>query len=306
MRGKKDKETTKKYFKKWFGKTVKMIPDLTDELSERISSGIPTMLARLGGTEGSVVGQYCERELGLIKHYDTNTVNWLYTTSGFFADDYDDKEDAMDRYSRLTLDDLAECDYLSAMFPTKVYMPYLFKYYAVNATPTFTDFGPYFEIPTDKTWVRALAGKRVLVINSFTDSIAHQYSRKSEIVRSKEFELPDFELLTYKTVVTQVGERVGKYKNSFEVLEYMLGEIKKIDFDVALIGAGAYGFPIAAEIKRMGKIAMETCGNTPLFFGVYGERNLRQGCDKYMTDAWIRPMEEAPKEFKKVEDGCYW
>ena len=28
--------------------------------------------------------------------------------------------------------------------------------------------------------------------------------------------------------------------------------------------------------------------------------------EKYMTDAWIRPMEEPPKKFKEVEGGCYW
>jgi hypothetical protein len=112
--------------------------------------------------------------------------------------------------------------------------------------------------------------------------------------------------LVYKTYVTQVGERPGGFKNSFEVLEKMLNDIKKIDFDVALIGAGAYGFPIAVEIKRMGKIAIETCGRTPLFFGIYGERDVKYGIKENMTEAWIRPLENPPEKFKKVENGCYW
>ena len=56
----------------------------------------------------------------------------------------------------------------------------------------------------------------------------------------------------------------------------------------------------------MGKIAIETCGRTPLFFGIYGEKDVKSGVEKYMTDAWIRPMEEPPQKFKEVENGCYW
>lgn len=299
---KKDKEITKKFL----NQPIRMIPSLANEIATWIESGKPMLLARLGGTEGCIAGQYCEKELSLRKEYEAGILEWLFNTSGFFADDYDDKNKAVDQYAQLTIDGLVECDYLSATFPPKIYMPFFFKYYAKNATPTFSDFGPYFKIPIEKTWIRALSGKKVLVINSFTDSIEYQYRRKDKLIKDKAYELPDFELITYKTYVTQVGERPGGYKNFFQVLDKMISDIKKIDFDVALIGAGAYGFPIAVEIKRMGRIAIETCGKTPTFFGVYGERDLKDGVEKYMTDAWIRPMEEPPKKFKEIENGCYW
>lgn len=299
---KKDKEITKKYL----SQPIRTIPSLSQEISDWIDSGKPMLLARLGGTEGNIAGQYCEKVLSLRKRYHPDTLNWLFTTSGFFADDYEEKEKAVDQYAILTLNGLKECDYLSATFPPKIYMPYFFKHFAVEATPTFSDFGPYFDIPTEKTWVNGLKGKKVLVINSFTESIEYQYKRKDKLVKDQAFELPDFKLLTYKTLVTQVGERPGVFKNFFQVLDKMLCDIKKIDFDVALIGAGAYGFPIAVEIKRMGKIALETCGKTPTFFGVYGERDLKDGVGKFMTDSWIRPMEEPPKKYKEIENGCYW
>lgn len=299
---KKDKEITKKHL----NQPIRMIPSLAGEIADWIESGKPMLLARLGGTEGRIAGQYCEKKLSLRKEYDSETLDWLFSTSGFFADDYEDKNKAVDQYAKLTIDGLIECDYLSATFPQKIYMPYFFKNYAKNAIPTFSDFGPYFDIPTEKTWVGALKDKKVLVINSFTDSIEYQYRRKDKLVKDKVYELPDFELITYKTYVTQVGERPGGFKNSFQVLDKMISDIKKIDFDVALIGAGAYGFPIAVEIKRMGRIAIETCGKTPTFFGVYGERDLKDGVGKYMTDAWIRPMEEPPQKYKEIENGCYW
>lgn len=297
-----DKETTKRLLKT----KPQMIPSLSDEIAKKIENAESFLLARLGATEGAVAGQYCERKLNIRSHYEKSTMDWFYSTSGFFADDNADKEEAMDLYAKITIDGLGDCDYLSAFFPKKIYMPFFFKYYAKKATPTFSDFGPYFDTPTDQTWLRGLRGKKVLVINSFADSIAHQYQRKDQLVKDKAYALPDFELLTYKTFVTQVGERPGDYKDFFQVLDKMLRDIKQIDFDVALVGAGAYGFPIAVEIKRMGKIAIETCGKTPAFFGVYGERDIKDGVEQYMTEAWIRPMEEPPKKYKEIENGCYW
>ena len=299
----KDKEVTKQHL----SQPIRSILDLSDELAERIQKGVPTLLARLGGTEGQIAGQYCERTLGMRRHYEKETYDWMYTTSGFFADDYEDKEVALDEYSKITIEGMEHCDYLSATFPPRIWIPFFFHHYATNATPTFSDFGPYFGVETQKSWIRALEGKRVLVINSFADSISSQYQRKDQLVTSKEFELPDFaDLQVYKTLVTQCGERPFGYKNFFEAYRHMEDDIHKLEFDVAIVGAGAYGFPLSVEIKKMGKIALETCGNTPLFFGVYGERNVRQGIGPYLTDAWIRPMEEKPKDYKKVEGGCYW
>ena len=301
----KDKFTTKILIKKITGQRVQMFSQINMDIQERLKNNEPTFFARLGGTEGVVAGQYCEKLLGMRTHYSEDIINWLYTTSGFFSDDYDDKEKAMDEYAQLTLDGLSECDYLSAMFPSRDYVPFLFKYYAKKAVPTFSDYGPHYNTPTNEDWTGGLEGKKVLVINSFTDSIKHQYDIKDKLVKSKEYELPDFELITYKTLVTQVGERPHGLKNFFEAYNYMLDEIKKIDFDIALVGAGAYGFPLSVEIRKMGKSVMETCGQTTLFFGIYNERFLAHGGEP-LTDHWIRPLEEPPKKFKEIENGCYW
>ena len=106
--------------------------------------------------------------------------------------------------------------------------------------------------------------------------------------------------------MTQVGERFENYRNFFDVLNRMKEDIAKLEFDIALVGAGAYGFPLSVAIRRMGRIAIETCGSTPLYFGIYGERFIKHGLPDYVTDAWIRPMETPPKNYKQVEGGCYW
>ena len=61
--GKPDKEITKKHLKQ----PIRMIPSLAGEIADWIESGKPMLLARLGGTEGRIAGQYCENNLSLRK-----------------------------------------------------------------------------------------------------------------------------------------------------------------------------------------------------------------------------------------------
>ncbi|MDO5614604.1 MAG: hypothetical protein Q4G16_00310 [Cruoricaptor ignavus] len=89
----------------------------------------------------------------------------------------------------------------------------------------------------------------------------------------------------------------------------MKEKISKTDFDIAIIGCGAYGFPLASFIKNLGKQAIHLGGVTQLLFGITGKRwedwehytSLRAENGKH----WITPT-EAPKGFKNVENGCYW
>ena len=162
-------------------------------------------------------------------------------------------------------------------------------------------------------WTHALKGKKILVINPFTDSIKVQYENNREQLFSKIYEpdeiLPEFELIILKSVQTSGGTVDPRFATWFDALDWMIEECRKIDFDVALIGCGAYGYLLAAAIKRMGKGAIQTCGSTQMFFGVLGERWTAD--EKLMNEVvnsyWIRPSEdERPKNFEKVEGGCYW
>ena len=99
-----------------------------------------------------------------------------------------------------------------------------------------------------------------------------------------------------------------KYKDWFEALNVMKSDIKKIDFDIAIIGCGAYGFPLAAECKRMGKKAIHLGGQVQMMFGILGKRWEEIPYYKqFINEYWVHPLEEEiPDNFKKVEGGCYW
>ena len=88
----------------------------------------------------------------------------------------------------------------------------------------------------------------------------------------------------------------------------MEDEIDKVDFDVALIGCGAYGMNLAAYCKRKGKIGIHMASYVQLLFGIYGVRWEDDPKVKpYINEFWIRPSEsEKPANFNSIEQGCYW
>lgn len=52
----------------------------------------------------------------------------------------------------------------------------------------------------------------------------------------------------------------------------MIRKCWTIDFEVAIIGCGAYGFPLAAEIKKMGKVAIHLGGAIKRLLEIKGKR----------------------------------
>lgn len=98
----------------------------------------------------------------------------------------------------------------------------------------------------------------------------------------------------------------------------MKSELDKEPYDVALIGCGAYGMPLAAYSKKTGHKAIHLAGALQLLFGIRGSRwdNPNYGIQEFgvqnkykelFNDAWVYPDESCrPKNYKKVEGGCYW
>ena len=130
--------------------------------------------------------------------------------------------------------------------------------------------------------------------------------------------LPIFELKTIKAIQSVADNKVP-YKDWFEALKWMEDEICKTDFDICILGCGAYGLPLAAYIKRLGKKAIHLGGGSQLLFGIKGKRwdnnnyhwkNLPQLNTNYSSlynEYWVRPSQnEIPDSALKVEGACYW
>lgn len=160
----------------------------------------------------------------------------------------------------------------------------------------------YFNDP----WSKALKNKRVLVVSPFENSIKYQYNNKHYLWNNNLI-LPDFELKTYKTVQSA---DINQQNNSWTTnLNIMKQEISNIEFDIALLGCGAYGLPLVSHIRHvMHKTAIYIGGSLQILFGIKGKRwDSHEEISQMYNNYWIRPNEsEKPINFTSIEAGGYW
>jgi hypothetical protein len=151
-------------------------------------------------------------------------------------------------------------------------------------------------------WTEGLKGKKILVINPFKSQIDSQLSTKDKIWTNQNV-LPDAKWITYESVQSIGGE--GPHKDWYESFDVMTNDISKIDFDIALLGCGSYGMPLANFIKMdLNKSAIYIGGGLQLYFGIKGKRWDNSDVNKFYNNHWIRPQKT--KNSDKVEGGCYW
>jgi hypothetical protein len=146
-------------------------------------------------------------------------------------------------------------------------------------------------------WTVALTGKKVLVIHPFEESIRSQYNNKKHLFGDPRI-LPDFHLKTLKAIQSSASAKTD-FSNWFEALEHMQEQTRSIDFDVAIIGCGAYGFPLAAFVKKLGKKAVHIGGSVQVLFGIKGRRwEEHPRIPSLFNEYWVRPLpSETPENF---------
>lgn len=211
-------------------------------------------------------------------------------------------DEMMDRFGTRMLNDCREIDILAGWLAGEKRLHALCFPHA-KCLPLH-DLEPFaFNHP----WTSALKDKTVLLIHPFETTIRNQYAIRNRLFRNPQV-LPEFTLKTYKSVQSLAGNSTG-FQTWFEALEHMCREIDKIDFDIALIGAGAYGMPLAAHVKRMGRKAVHMGGITQLLFGIKGGRwdHIPKYAKCLYNTHWSHPLpEDRPNNYQTVENGSYW
>lgn len=282
-----------------------MTKDASEILCGLLKEGKPLLAGRMGLSEMAVM-RACY--FGKTGNYESS-VKQIYDWSGFFPNDIS------------LVEPFTEC-MLSCMKNTDVY--------AANAEPMeafFIDsFLPHDAVISkelrlydvycrDVNWSAGLEGKKVLVVTSFPESVKIQYAKRKEIFKGTD-KLPEFELKTYKSLMTIGDMKDERFENWFDALEFMKKEILEIDFDTALISCGAYSYPLGLAVKEAGRQAVCMGGVLQILFGIMGRRwdGSRYGGEEHMdprvkqwyNDSWIYPVEERPAAADNVEYGPYW
>lgn len=255
----------------------------------------PVCICRFGTVEAQAVYKYLHLRNSLKTGSPILPV--LCNNAGFFPNN----QTLYEKFAKMMLEYSKDIDLLAV---TKMNgEDYIINHYCSDAA--LTRIGTLDPI---HGWTEALEGKKILVISPFADTIEKQYkNHREKLFKGTNF-LPIFKLRTIKAVQTIAGETDDRFKTWFDALDWMADEAAKIDFDIAIIGCGAYGLPLAVRIKRMGKKAVHMGGAHQLLFGIRGARwDNNPFISKYYNEFWTRPSEsERPKNANKVEGACYW
>jgi len=288
--------------------------EANDYVYHLLSEGKPCLVSKFGTIELGNLVLWREYNKGIHPFSDyvdfvkgkIPTVNWLdrgtfsglCSNAGFFPKDIS----LLPKYYQINLDAMKQIDVLGSYIRNEdIFKEELQHAKKVNLDGYYAPF--YWKHP----WTKALEGKKVLVVHPFAEDIRSQYqNHRTQIWQDPEL-LPEFELITYKSVQSMLGIKTP-YKTWFDALEKMENDISKIDFDIALIGCGAYGMPLAAYVKNIGKQAVHLAGWTQVLFGIIGTRwQNNPRVSKMMNEYWIHPSpDNVPKDAKKVENACYW
>ncbi len=272
-------------------------PDESSELIKELLNGHkPAMIGRFGSTEIKAVLYPKMPAIMRRKYYERISGN-MDVLSGFFPSN----DSTLREFSKLMYNDMQLLDLIGSW---RIEELFLRKQYKSAGTIELQSLEPYF---LANPWTEALKGKKVLVIHPFSETIQQQYKIREKLFTDDRV-LPEFESLqTIKAVQTIAGNS-SEFKSWFEALNYMKREIDNKEFDIAIIGCGAYGFPLAAHVKRIGKKAVHLGGSTQMLFGIKGKRWVeREKFNNIINEHFVYPLDsDIPVDAQKVEGGCYW
>ena len=228
---------------------------MADEIRDWLKNRVPVCIGKIGGNElNSVASRYIKDS-----KFKKMTFERLCHYAGFFPKEYN--EEYYDKYIDEQIKAISALD-LIIKFPKK-YEEYVLKKHKGKTLKCIDAVGSWQQ---DIPWTRELAGYRVVVVHPFAGMIEHQYKRREEIYPNSDV-LPEFELRVVEAVQTIAESSDSRFATWFDALDYMFQEIMKEDFDIALIGCGAYGLPLAAKVKEAGKIGVHMGGDLQMLFG---------------------------------------
>lgn len=263
-------------------------------IKNKIISGLPISISRLGAIEMRCIDYYLRK-----KKYDESIKKMININAGIFPA----TDEILDKFCDFYLESSKNIDIL-ALWEVRSEKRVIKEYCKNTEFINLRGLEPYY---FTNPWSEALKGKKVLIIHPFKQSITEQYNNRKLLFKDLNV-LPTFKSLeVIKAVQSNAGGKT-EFIDWFEAYNFMCNQIIKKDFDLAIIGAGAYGLPLASFVKSIGKQAIHMAGATQILFGIQGRRwDKHPIISKLYNENWIRPnTSEKPEKANQVEGGSYW
>lgn len=165
----------------------------------------------------------------------------------------------------------------------------------------------------ERCYLPHFRGARLLLVAPFADLLRERANAPTfERVWSRTGK-PWFHPASVAAVEFPYGfdeETRRRFATVWELRDFVAARIDAIDYDVALIAAGGLGIPLAAHVKRSGRVGISLGGHLQVLFGVLGQRwrERESWRRRYFNDAWIdMPERYRPRRWRQLTDGgAYW
>ena len=255
----------------------------------------PCLVGRIGHTEGRIVGEHLFRG----SRYGRVTWRQAHQNAGIFPV----TPQLLSKVAAIYVESIAQSDLLG-FWQTTHQARLLSDHYPDIPLAPLPALEPYrHALP----WSAALKHRRVLVVHPFASSIQRQFQLNRFAIFDNPNVLPEMDLQVLAPPQT-LAPLTGGYATWLEAFAHLKETVLQQDFDVALLGCGAYGLPLGAAIKATGRQAIHLGGALQVLFGIRGRRwEQLPEISALMNDNWVRPtQQETPASASRVDEGCYW
>lgn len=273
---------------------------------DNLTSSAPSLLLRFGLYEHLLCYQYLEKKCGLREEYSEYIKYHISMDAGIF----DNNEKNLDKYCEFIISNLNLADIMAYWrdIPRKEIFG---QFYSDNISHIFVEYlypFPFWHNDILPFWQKELKDKTVLVVSSFSETISRQYKNRDLIWKQSDNILPRMNLLTYQSIVTNGGQTDNRFIGWEQVINHMINEIMKLNFDIVLISCGGYGMPLAISLRKEKKSVIQWGGCFQLWFGIMGGRWISDYKIKpYINKNWTFPSElETPPLANMVNNSSYW
>lgn len=238
-------------------------------------------------------------------------IKWLYTTSGYYdktiksnyMDATHNKNDTIiyNKYMENLLNFIKNADNFN---------------YGVHYDTNTNEFKKFIEYLgaknnnyMDKEYIFNLfENNNVLIVSPFAKLFEKQYESANIEKIYNEYKKPN-KMYFYTNIYTFFNK--GPHNNIFETCDFLYQDIKKNindDYNLVIVSAGAYSNILLEKFYNDGKDTCSIGGELQKIFGVLNNREKNWGTKTKHPEYWITeiPEEFKPKDYMKIEDGCYW
>ena len=228
----------------------------------------------------------------------------LYECSGLFPV----RKDIYQRWATAYREAVQKMDFIAQWQPEGTFLDAFEQAFLDRELPKAIRGNFHSLEPVGAPWLRPLSDLRWLVISPFCQTISTQLHKIAQLnifhgvpaeslariaATCRFLPCPQFAYMVQP-----------KHRDWFHGLQELQEAMNAIDFDVAIIGAGAWSVPLAVHAKKLGRIGLHLGGTINLLFGIRGGRFEDRGL---YNDHWIRPLpSECPANHKLMENGAYW